>query len=98
MRGATHLALLALAVVAALAGVADAYPQFQLSRDKTCTGCHISPAGGGLLTENGESVSESIAMIDDHSGAFFYGKVPLPEWLVLGGELRWAAGYIQPPE
>lgn len=92
-----RLALLALAAVAALAGAAEAYPQFQLSRDKTCTGCHISPAGGTLLTENGESTAESIAKID-HPGAFMYGKVPLPAWLVLGGDLRGSAGYIQTPE
>ncbi len=97
MKSAVHLGLLALTAVAALAGAAEAYPQFQLSRDKTCTGCHISPAGGGLLTENGESASEQIAMLD-HSGAFFYGKASLPPWLILGGDLRWAAGYIQTPE
>jgi hypothetical protein len=96
-RSPARLALLALAAVAGLAGAAEAYPQFQLSRDKTCTGCHITPAGGTLLNENGESVSESIATID-HPGAFFYGKVPLPGWLVLGGDLRSAAGYIQTPE
>ncbi len=92
-----RLALLALAAVASLAGTAEAYPQFQLSRDKTCTGCHISPAGGNLLTENGESVSEQIATFD-HPGAFMYGKVPLPGWLALGGDLRGSAGYIETPE
>lgn len=91
------LVWLALGTVMALARVAEAYPQFQLSRDKTCTGCHISPAGGSLLTENGESVSEAIATLD-HSGAFMYGKVPVPPWLTLGGDLRAATGYIQTPE
>jgi hypothetical protein len=97
MKSPARLALLALAAVAGLAGAAEAYPQFQLSRDKTCTGCHLTPAGGTLLNENGESVSESIATID-HPGAFFHGKVPLPEWLVLGGDHRGATGYIQTPE
>ncbi|HWU90422.1 MAG TPA: hypothetical protein VN253_24325 [Kofleriaceae bacterium] len=91
------LALLALAAVAALAGAAEAYPQLQLSRDKTCTGCHISPAGGNLLTENGENVAEGISTWD-HSAKFMYGKVPLPDWLVLGGDVRGAAGYDQTPE
>jgi len=89
--------LFALAVVAALSGTAEAYPQLQLSRDKTCTGCHISPAGGNLLTENGESVSEAISTIEQ-SGAFMYGKLSLPSWLVLGGDLRGATGYMQTPE
>ena len=101
MRGSTRaparLAVLAVAAVAALAGAAEAYPQFHLSRDKACTSCHISPAGGGLLTENGESVSEAIAMID-HSGAPFYGKIPFPEWLTVSGDFRWAGGFIETPE
>jgi len=97
MKPSAPLALLAVAVVASLAGVAEAYPQFQLSRDKTCTGCHLSPAGGTLLNENGESVSESMATIEQ-SGAFFYGAISLPDWLVLGGDFRAATGYIQTPE
>jgi hypothetical protein len=87
----------ALATLAALAGAAEAYPQFQLSRDKTCTGCHISPAGGTLLSENGENVAESISTLD-HSGKFFYGKLPIPDWLLVGGDLRGSTGYIQTPE
>lgn len=97
MRSPARLVLLVFVALAGLAGTADAYPQFQLSRDKTCTGCHITPAGGTLLNENGESVAESIAMLD-HPGAFFYGKFSLPDWLVLGGDFRAATGYIQTPE
>lgn len=89
--------ILAIAVYALHGGVAAAYPQFTLSRDKTCTGCHVSPAGGTLLNENGENVSESLGMFD-HPGKFMYGKVPLPDWLTLGGDARGAAGYIQTPE
>ncbi|HWO27095.1 MAG TPA: hypothetical protein VNO30_50540 [Kofleriaceae bacterium] len=96
-RSPAWLAVLVFAAVAALAGAAEAYPQFQLSRDRTCTGCHISPAGGNLLNENGESTSETIAMID-HPGAFLYGALPLPSWLTLGGDLRGSTGYIQTPE
>jgi hypothetical protein len=97
VRSAIPLALLAVATVAALSGAAEAYPQFQLSRDKTCTGCHISPAGGNLLNENGESVSESIATIEQ-PGAFMYGALKLPDWLILGGDLRGSTGYLQTPE
>jgi hypothetical protein len=92
------LVLLALAGAATLAsGTAHAYPQFQLSRDQTCTGCHISPAGGGLLNENGLTTSEGISQWGT-APEFFYGKVPLPTWLVVGGDLRGASGYVQTPE
>ena len=48
MRAAPFSILAVLAVVAT-AGVAHAYPQYQLSREQTCASCHVSPVGGGLL-------------------------------------------------
>jgi hypothetical protein len=90
-------ALTAAAALAALAGTAAAYPQFQLSRDPTCTGCHVSPAGGGLLNENGLATAETISQWG-MAPEFFYGRVPRPDWLMLGGDLRGASGYVQSPE
>jgi hypothetical protein len=86
--------MLALAV---FARHADAYPQFQLSRDQTCSSCHISPAGGGLLNENGTNVSESISQFGT-DGNFMYNAIPLPSWLEFGGDLRDSDGYLQTPE
>jgi catechol 2,3-dioxygenase-like lactoylglutathione lyase family enzyme len=85
------------AVLAIASGNAAAYPQFQMSREQTCTGCHVSPAGGGLLNENGLAVSESISQWGTPA-EFFYGKIPAPSWLMLGGDLRGATGYVQTPE
>lgn len=89
-------ALVTLALVL-FAGAAEAYPQFQLSRDPTCTGCHISPAGGNLLNENGLATAESMSQLGT-APEFMYGKIPTPDWLVLGGDLRGAAGYLKTPE
>ncbi|MBA3463131.1 MAG: hypothetical protein H0T46_24455 [Deltaproteobacteria bacterium] len=75
---------------------AHAYPQFQLSRDQMCTSCHLSPAGGGLLNENGLATAEMMSQLG-HAPEFFYGKVPTPKWLTLGGDVRGAAGYLQTP-
>jgi hypothetical protein len=83
-------------VLAGLAGRADAYPQFQLVHDQTCSGCHISPAGGNLLNENGLAQAESMSQLG-HNPEFFYGKPGLPKWLTLGGDLRGAAGLLQRP-
>jgi hypothetical protein len=90
-------ALTAAATLAALTGTAEAYPQFQFSRDQTCTGCHVSPAGGGLLNENGLIIAETISQFGT-APEFFYGKIPQPSWLMLGGDLRGASGYVQSPE
>lgn len=85
------------AMLAVFGGTAHAYPQFQMSRDQTCTGCHISPAGGGLLNENGLATAEGISKWGT-APEFFYGKIPLPSRLVLGGDVRGASGYVQTPE
>ena len=92
-----HVLVIVAAIVAlGLARRADAYPQFQLAKDQTCTGCHISPAGGGLLTENGLNTATGISTWGT-APEVFYNKLPLPDWLDLGGDLRGAAGYFQTP-
>ena len=79
-------------VIILCAARADAYPQYQLSHDATCTGCHLSPAGGGLLNENGLTLAESESW-KGTDPAFFYGA-KLPSWLQLGGDVRGAAGAV----
>ncbi|HEX5060578.1 MAG TPA: hypothetical protein VFV99_14520 [Kofleriaceae bacterium] len=71
---------------------ADAYPQYQLSHDPTCTACHLTPAGGGLLTENGLMVAENESW-KGTDPTFFYGA-PLPSWLRMSGDIRGAAGAV----
>ena len=89
--------LLVITVLALAAGRAYAYPQFQLSRDQTCSACHIQPDGGGLLNENGLVTSETISQFGNPP-AFMYGAVDLPEWLSLGGDFRSVWGYLQAPQ
>jgi hypothetical protein len=82
--------LVALAILTA-SSVAAAYPHFQVSSGSVrCAQCHISPAGGGLLTAWGqEESSDSITGGGD--GRFLHGLVTLPDSLQLGGDLRVAA-------
>jgi hypothetical protein len=87
----------AVALVCLTGQRAAAYPQYQLSRDQTCSGCHLSPAGGGLLSENGYQVAESASQFGT-SSRFMYDKLPTPSWLDLGGDFRAATGYIHTPD
>jgi hypothetical protein len=96
MRSVIGIAL-GVALMAVANPRAAAYPQFQLSRDQTCTNCHISPSGGGLLTENGYNVAEASSQLGTPP-EFMYGKVPQPSWLALGGDLRGATGYVRTPD
>lgn len=89
-------ALFVLAILLASAR-AYAYPQFELSKDQSCAGCHISPSGGGLLSENGMVTAESISMFGT-APEFMYGKLKTPDWLALGGDFRGAWGYQQTPQ
>lgn len=84
--------VLALVAIAVTGGRASAYPQFQLARDPTCTGCHLAPDGGGILNENGIATAEAIAW-KPGDGSFMYG-MSKPSWLQLGGDVRGAAGFV----
>jgi len=86
---------LIVALLVAVPAIAHAYPQYQLAGDTTCTGCHVSPAGGRLLTENGLAVAQSNAW-DGNDPAFLHGVVPTPGWLELGGDARFSAGMVDP--
>ncbi|MEO7094909.1 MAG: hypothetical protein ABI175_16740 [Polyangiales bacterium] len=88
--------VVALAAVWLSGGQAHAYPQFQLAYDVTCTGCHISPAGGNLLNENGLGVAEANALFPDKPEVM-YGAFKLPSWFNLGGDFRSATGYMHTP-
>lgn len=77
--------------LAALAGAAHAYPQYQLSKEQSCGACHLSPVGGGLLNDNGELTAEEESQWGGNP-AFLHGAIELPEWLALGGDVRIAAG------
>jgi hypothetical protein len=86
-----------LAIVLGAVGVAHAYPQFQLSVDKTCTSCHLSPAGGNLLNENGLAVAESLSKWGT-APEVLNGAFTPPSWLALGGDFRFATAYQSTPE
>ena len=83
-----------IAAIALSATVAHAYPQYQLSRDETCSACHLSPAGGGLLSENGLAQAEVLSQWGT-APEFLNALIPTPKWLVLGGDIRGATGYAQ---
>lgn len=90
-----RILLIAAAVVASVLIAkpqhADAYPQYMLSRGKTCVECHTSPTGGGLLSEQGMVTAETESK-HGRAPEFAYGKWTPPEWLQLGGDFRLLGG------
>jgi hypothetical protein len=84
---------LSLVAILMIPSLAAAYPQFTMSRAATCSSCHVSPAGGGLLDGMGPITAEDDTSFGGDAG-FAEGKVTLPDWLKLGGDVRNAAGAI----
>lgn len=86
-RIAQVMAILSLAV----AGSAEAYPEFVRHGYFSCTSCHVSPGGGSTLTDYGRSFAAEklvtwTAKDEERPG---HGILPaLPESLVLGGNFR----------
>lgn len=83
---------IALGLLVVSPGTAEAYPQFQFSTgNSTCTPCHFSPVGGGLIADWGrDEAGDSISRGGD--GRFLHGLWVPPEWLALGVDLRLAGG------
>lgn len=83
--------LLAFFLVLVTPVLAFAYPQYQLSKDQTCSSCHVSPAGGGLLTENGLNVAQQFSTYGGDPEAL-HGILTGPGWFQMSGDFRGAAG------
>jgi hypothetical protein len=76
---------------------ATAYPEFVRHGYFSCTSCHVSPGGGGALTDYGRSFAAErlttwVAKVEAPERGeerFLHGAAPaLPTWLVLGGNFR----------
>jgi len=87
----TSLAAVVVVALALATGRADAYPELQFSTGATrCSECHLSPVGGGLLSEYGrEEAGDTISGGGD--GRLLHGLVDPPSWLAIGGDLRLGA-------
>jgi hypothetical protein len=77
-------------VISILPIAAFAFPDMVRHGYVNCISCHISPTGGGILTQYGRELSREIL---SHSGIegeskFLYGAFKPPGWANLGGDFR----------
>lgn len=82
---------LLLLMVGFFATPAEAYPEFVRHGYFSCTSCHVSPGGGGALTEYGRGFeAEKLAtFVRKDEELPLHGLVgPTPPWLVVGGNMR----------
>lgn len=83
----------ALALVTFASSLAFAYPEMIRHGYVNCTACHISPAGGGVLTQYGRGLSAELLSTwgTEKEAQFMHGALPMEkvdEWLAIGGGYR----------
>ncbi len=75
------------------------YPEMVRHGYTNCTACHVSPSGGGVLTQYGRELSREILSqtSNEDESNFAYGLLKPPEWLNLGGDIRTLVLYRDTP-
>ncbi|MGE3974390.1 MAG: hypothetical protein AB7F59_07695 [Bdellovibrionales bacterium] len=78
---------------------AFAFPEMVRHGYVNCTTCHVSPSGGGAMTPYGRSLSKEILSTWSYEGEenVLHGAVTTPEWLMLGGDIRYVQTYLETP-
>ena len=78
---------------------AAAFPEMIRHGYGNCTSCHVSPAGGGILTNYGRELSAEVLSTwgGETEHLPVYGAVTLPKSLRLGGDIRTVQTYKDTP-
>lgn len=77
----------------------EAFPEFVKHGYVSCAVCHVSPDGGGVLTEYGRALSTEVLSTwgTEEEAQFFWNAIRPPDWLQLGGDLRAVQVYQNNP-
>ncbi len=92
--------LLAISFVFSLSSQAFSFPEMIRKGYPTCVSCHVSPSGGGVLTDYGRSISSDVLATWAYEGEenVLHGAVNLPEFLKIGGDIRRVQTYVNTPQ
>lgn len=76
-----------------LSSVGSAFPELTRFGYNSCTACHVSPSGGGLLTSYGRSLSSEVLSTwgtEKDAGLFWrtVEREALEKYFLVGGDLR----------
>lgn len=92
--------LLLLLLVLLSPKAALAFPEMIRHGYASCNTCHISPSGGGILTDYGREISSEVLATwsRENENQFLHGGVKLPESLKIGGDIRSIQTYVDTPQ
>ena len=78
----------------------QAFPEMIRHGYASCVSCHVSPAGGGILTDYGRELSRELLATwsNEEENKPLYGMVTLPESVKLGGDIRAIQTYSDTPK
>lgn len=67
-----------------------AFPEMVRHGYVNCNSCHVSPTGGGILTQYGRELSRELLSQGgtEEESLFAWNTIKTPDWLNLGGDLR----------
>ena len=82
---------LALLSVLAMAQMALSYPENVRLGYTSCASCHVSPTGGGVLTNYGRSSAEELSSFAREGDGDLLGKLHLPDRVAVGGDARYVS-------
>ncbi len=103
MRILTHFLLKIIAAFALLNAAASslqAFPEMVRHGYGNCSSCHVSPSGGGLLTNYGRELGKEVLSTwsTENEHLPFYTPVALPEAFRIGGDIRSIQTYSDTPQ
>ena len=80
-----------LTTVAIFTPRANAYPEMVRHGYSSCLACHVSPSGGGVLSEYGRELSRELLSTwgAEQESQPMYGILKFPEFATIGGDARW---------
>jgi hypothetical protein len=76
-----------------------AFPEMVRKGYQSCVTCHVSPSGGGVLTDYGREIFKDVLSTwsRENEHQLLHGLVNQPEFLKIGGDIRRVQSYVNTP-
>jgi hypothetical protein len=95
---AWHILVANAVILCGFINAASAFPEMTVHGYVNCTACHISPSGGGVLTEYGRGLSRDLLSLQQGlQPETEASEEAIPKWFLPGGDVRIIQTYLDTP-